>query len=100
MTLATELSQQTSLDPRTRNAFIELIENCFGIRLSARQVAEFDRHVLALAARSGATDPALLHQSLRNGARPDLLNDLVTTCTIGETHFFRIPPQIELLRRH
>ena len=54
---------------------------------------------MQLLATSAYTDPADLYTALAAGLQPQMLEVLATSMTVGETHFFRVTPQIEALRR-
>lgn len=79
-------------------AFLQLIEDRFGLRLSEHQARLFAQTVAPLAAQGGCDDPQALYDLLAAGGRPDLLEHLTAALTVGETHFYRVGPQIEALR--
>ncbi|MBV9188057.1 MAG: protein-glutamate O-methyltransferase CheR, partial [Acidobacteria bacterium] len=87
------------LDPAVRAAFVEVAERRFGLRPTEQQADQLAALASALAARVGATDPLALARSLAAGHHPELLDEIAATLTIHETHFFRVGPQIEALRR-
>ena len=47
---------------------------------------------------SAYTAPAELYTALAGGLLPEMLEVLGTSMTVGETHFFRVAPQIDALR--
>jgi len=84
-----------------RAAYVHLLEQQFGLRpgRDASQAQHLDETVMQLLATSPHTDPADLYTALAAGLLPQMLEVLATSMTIGETHFFRVTPQIEALRR-
>ena len=85
-------------DEELRRCCSGLIEDRFGLCLSAEQSATLERLMTKAAQESGVASPWKLFQALVDGQSPALLEGLVTQLTVGETHFFRIGPQIEALR--
>lgn len=81
-----------------RAAYLQLLERQFGLRLTDRQAGTVDEVVLQLLATSSYTHPGDLYAAFAAGLLPDLLEVLATSMTVGETHFFRVTPQIEALR--
>jgi len=81
-----------------RAAYVRLIEQRFGLRLTGSPARHFDRIVLQLVASSPYADPAALNDAFAAGLAPRLLEVLATRLTIGETYFFRVTPQMEALR--
>jgi chemotaxis protein methyltransferase CheR len=75
-----------------------LIESRFGLRLTDHQARELDQKVARILALTGLAEAEVMWRAFRAGWRPDLLQTLVAELTIGETHFFRIEPQIAALR--
>ena len=55
--------------------------------------------VRQLQATSSYTAAADLYAAMAAGLEPRLLEVLATSLTVGETHFFRVTPQIEALRQ-
>jgi chemotaxis protein methyltransferase CheR len=86
-------------DDAVRAAYVRLAEERFGLRLTPHQTRDLDAAIAALQRESGARDAAALYTSLATGARPDLLEALAARLTVGETHFYRIGPQIDALRQ-
>lgn len=89
----------TEIGATLRAAYVRLLEQQFGLRLTTRQAAELDGVVTKLVASTSLADPAQLYAALAAGLFPRLLEGLATSMTVGETHFFRVTPQIEALRR-
>jgi chemotaxis protein methyltransferase CheR len=87
------------VDAALRVKYLALIEQRFGLRLTPHQARDLDAVAEALLAEAGATDAAALYGILTAGGRPDLLDTLAARLTVGETHFFRIGPQIDALRQ-
>jgi chemotaxis protein methyltransferase CheR len=83
-----------------RDGFLELVESGYGLRLSAPQVATLDERVRQLLAETDCATPEQLLEAFRSGRHGNVLERLAAGLTIGETHFFRVAPQIEALRRH
>lgn len=87
------------LSPVLRAAFVRLIEERVGIRLSDQQVRGFGDVLAAVLAAAGEDLlPDDLYIIVRRGGRGDLFDALVARLVIGETHFFRVAPQIAALR--
>lgn len=89
-----------SLIPDLRTKYLRLIEEWCGLRLSDQQVGRLDELVAQLLGRSGAGTPDRLYEALASSQRHDLLDALAAGLTVPETHFFRVGPQMEALRRH
>src|SRR5215211_2024548 len=87
-----------SLDRELRQAYLRIVEQHAGLRLTDHQARNLDSHVSQLVAASSYADPGELYAALAAGVRRDLLDDLAAHLTIGETHFFRVQPQIDALR--
>ncbi len=87
-----------SLTPRLRTAYLSLIEKWAGLVLSEHQSRGLDEAIIQGMAQTGYTDPETWYQALASTAGRDLLERLAARMTIGETHFFRIAPQVEALR--
>jgi chemotaxis protein methyltransferase CheR len=88
-----------AIDPQLRAAYLALIEHCFGLHLSKDQVRRFDTALWRLLPTTSYPNPHALYQALAQGAERDILDMLAVELTIGETHFFRIRPQIDALQR-
>jgi chemotaxis protein methyltransferase CheR len=87
------------LRPELRTAFRELIEARTGIRLNDAQVRGLDELIAGLVMRAGRDlTPDQLYAAFSAGERADLFRDFAARVTIGETHFFRVAPQIAALR--
>jgi chemotaxis protein methyltransferase CheR len=87
------------VDPGLRAAYLALIERRFGLHLSVDQVRRFDAALWRLLPTTPYPNPHALYQALAQGGERDLLDMLAVELTIGETHFFRIRPQIDALQR-
>src|SRR5262249_11865871 len=87
------------LDPALRAAFLRLIDQRFGLRATDHLARALDEAVAALAADAECASPQALYEAFAAGSRWDLLEALVGQLTVGETHFFRVAPQIEALQR-
>ncbi|MBI4495179.1 MAG: protein-glutamate O-methyltransferase CheR [Chloroflexi bacterium] len=87
------------LDPKVKAAFLSLVEQRFGLRVSDHQARHLDSAVPQLLAEAGFLTPWDLYSLLAEGRRPDLLETLAARLTTGETHFFRVGPHIEALQR-
>jgi chemotaxis protein methyltransferase CheR len=81
-----------------RAAYLRLLAQQFGLR-PGRQADQLDGVVMQLLATSSYTEPADLYTAFAAGSLPQLLEMLALSLTVGETHFFRVTPQIEALRR-
>lgn len=80
-------------------AYQRLIAERTGLQLSKQQLGELEMLVTTLLATAGeALTPEDLHAAFLRGARADLFAALAARLTIGETHFFRVAPQIAALR--
>ncbi len=91
--------QRPALDPALKNSFLCLIERRFGLHLSEQQGQGLDEAVQRLLAGSAYADPVALYGAFAAGRSLDLFEKLAAALTIGETHFFRVGPQMEALRR-
>ncbi|MFN8514534.1 MAG: CheR family methyltransferase [Thermomicrobiales bacterium] len=90
---------QAPLSPVLRAAFVRLIEERVGIRLSDQQERNFGEVLAAMLAAAGEDlIPDDLYIIFRRGGRADLFAALTARLVIGETHFFRVAPQIAALR--
>ena len=87
-----------ALTSDARAKYQRLIEARFGLRLSGQQALLLDELVWQLLERFGDTADRL-YEALAAGRQDGLLETLATGLTIQETHFFRVTPQIEALRR-
>jgi chemotaxis protein methyltransferase CheR len=88
-----------SLDAELRAAFISLVEERFALRLTEHQARRLDQAVVQALAVSDSLDARALCAAFRVGRHRDLFLTCVATLTIGETHFFRVGPQMEALRQ-
>lgn len=86
------------LSGETRAAFARLIHDQCGLRLSHHQLSQLDGVAARVASAEGVHDAAALLLALRSGGRQDLLEQLAAHFAIGETHFFRVEPQVLALR--
>ena len=97
--MALQESARGLLRPELRSAFRELIEARTGIRLNDGQVRGLDQLIAGLVTRAGDDlTPDQLFAAFNAGGRADLFSDFAARVTIGETHFFRVAPQIAALR--
>jgi chemotaxis protein methyltransferase CheR len=87
------------LSPSLAAAYTRLIEERFGMRLLASQVLELNRRVLEVLPDTSFGDPGELYSAFAAGVLPRVLELLAGRLSIGETHFFRVMPQIEALRQ-
>lgn len=87
------------LDDELRTALLRLVEDHAGIRRVAYQAGLLEGVVARLLADSTYPTAAELLSALLRGERGDLLDRLTESLTIGETHFFRIAPQIAALQQ-
>jgi chemotaxis protein methyltransferase CheR len=86
------------LDPDLEVRYLVLIERRLGLRLSAQQALALPAAVAASLRKSGLATAADLYAMLAASDDSTLMDMLGADLTIGETHFFRIAPQIEALR--
>lgn len=86
------------LSPAVRAELLQLVEGYAGLRLSPQQAGLLEQIIAEQISVSSYQVPEQLSAALAGGQEPALLDELVARLTIGETHFFRIRPQIELLR--
>jgi chemotaxis protein methyltransferase CheR len=86
------------LSASLRADYLHLLKQQFGLR-PGRQADHVDGVVMQLLASSSYTEPADLYTAFAAGLQPRLLEMLALSMTVGETHFFRVNPQIEALRR-
>lgn len=76
---------------------LTLIETNTGLRLNAVQNTDLSL-MLEKLATSQNTSLRDLVRDLKEGKQPELLAQLQTKFTVSETHFYRIAPQIEVLK--
>jgi chemotaxis protein methyltransferase CheR len=81
-----------------RTAYLRLLEQQFGLR-PGRHADQVDAVIMQLLATSAYTEPADLYTAFAAGLLPQMLEMLALSLTVGETHFFRVTPQIETLRQ-
>jgi chemotaxis protein methyltransferase CheR len=86
-------------DPELRVAYCQLVEERFGLRLAHGRVAELETALASAAGLASAAEARELYALLASGQRPNVLESLAARLTVGETHFFRVPPQIAALRQ-
>ncbi len=84
------------MNPELR-ALLALIERNTGLRLNSAQTTDLNLTLEKLAA-SQQTSAADLVRAFQHGQKPELLAQLQTKFTVSETHFYRIAPQIEVLK--
>ncbi|HET8627163.1 MAG TPA: protein-glutamate O-methyltransferase CheR, partial [Thermomicrobiales bacterium] len=97
-TLAAPARPAAPLDAALRAAYLDLVEGRFGLRVAGHQLDDLDAAVADLLAQAGYPSARALWDALAAGTRDDLLERLAARLTIGETHFFRVGPQIAALR--
>ncbi len=78
-------------------ALLALIETNTGLRLNTAQTTDLNL-MLERLATSQHTSQEDLVGAFREGQKPELLAELQTKFTVSETHFYRIAPQIEVLK--
>lgn len=87
------------LDAELRQEYCALVEQRAGIRLNAAQLRSLDTLISDLLQRlHRPLTPAQLYRAFAVGDLPNLFDDFAAQLTIGETHFFRVTPQIKVLR--
>src|SRR2546423_7804876 len=89
---------EPGLMPELKSAYVRLLEERTGLRLSDRQAQGLDHAAGQLLARTAYTGPLELYNALTAEASRALVDSLAAEVTVGETHFFRIGPQIQALR--
>jgi chemotaxis protein methyltransferase CheR len=87
------------LAPELRDAYLLLIEQRAGIRLSKQQLHMLAQAVAELQDTERLASPAALFQAVSSHTRPRLLEELAARLTVPETHFFRVRPQIAALQQ-
>jgi chemotaxis protein methyltransferase CheR len=90
---------RATLDSQLTSAYRTLLEDRFGLRLSAQQAEQLNDIVPQLLAMTRYASPWELVEAFASGWRADLLRALATNVTVGETHFFRVPAQIRALEQ-
>ena len=76
---------------------LELIETSVGLRLQPQQIQALGLALEKVALAEQVTANALV-EALLEGQQPELFAQLQSQFTISETHFYRIAPQIEVLK--
>ncbi len=99
MSAANAILKRSSLEADLREAYIHLIEERFALRLTDHQARGLDEAVIQALANSDYRSQRELYGAFLGGECRNLLVALVASVTIGETHFFRVRPQIEALRQ-
>src|SRR5687767_14806116 len=99
MTNLAALDRGRRLEHGLRAAYLRLIEHRFGLRLTDHQARNLPEIATRLADQAELGGPRELFDRLAEGHSGALLSELAARLTIGETHFFRVEPQIEALRR-
>jgi chemotaxis protein methyltransferase CheR len=87
------------LGPSVRAAYVRLVEQRFGLRLTDTSIGQLDGIIPHLVATSPYSTPSQLFDALAAGLLPRLLEVLCTRLISAETSFFRIAPQIDALRQ-
>src|SRR4051794_31178619 len=97
--IASQKHARAILAPALRTAYCRLIEERVGLRLSEQQLRGLDGMLVAFLATAGEDlTPEELHDRWAAGGRADLFAAFAARLTIGETHFFRVAPQIAALQ--
>src|SRR5690242_2941117 len=87
-----------ALDPDLQIRYLGLVERRLGLRLTAQQALALPAAVSEVLRKSGHATAGDLYATLAATDDSDLIDALGAGLTIGETHFFRIAPQIEAIR--
>jgi chemotaxis protein methyltransferase CheR len=85
--------------PALREACLRQVQERLGFRPTESQARQLETAAARVLAGSGPTDPAALYRAIVLDRRADLLERLVGELTVGETHFYRVAPQVEALRQ-
>ncbi|HWE62220.1 MAG TPA: CheR family methyltransferase [Chloroflexota bacterium] len=93
------IAQQSALTPELRAAYLHLIEHHLGLRLSGDQATCLDEAIRSVLAGSDYVTAHELYAASSTTPPSGLLDTIAAHVTVGETHFFRIAPQIEALRQ-
>ncbi|MCX6023652.1 MAG: hypothetical protein NTZ05_18350 [Chloroflexi bacterium] len=88
-----------SMPAETLDGLLRVIEAQYGLRFTGRQQQEVAAAAAQLAATALYGDALQLYRALAAGTRPEVLETLVVRLTVGETHFFRVAPQMDALRQ-
>jgi chemotaxis protein methyltransferase CheR len=80
------------------SSLLELIESSAGLRLQVQQVQALNLAFERAANERQMSSEALLEALREGGRESELLTVLQGICTIPETHFYRIAPQIQALK--
>jgi chemotaxis protein methyltransferase CheR len=80
-------------------AVLALIETNTGLRLNSAQTTDLSLTLEKLAASQQISAKNLV-DAFQKGQKPELLAELQTKFTVSETHFYRIKPQIEVLKNN
>src|SRR5262249_12033518 len=99
MSAASPMGPASAVQAELHSAYRGLIEERFALRLTDHQARDLDQKVMQLLALTDFAEPLEMCRAFASGWRTDLLQALVAELTIGETHFFRIQPQIDALRQ-
>ena len=75
-----------------------LVEATYGFRPSAHTARTFSAALQASLLETGTATAEELHELLLTPAGQAALDALAGRLTVGETHFFRVAPQIRMLR--
>lgn len=95
-----QIATESGLSPELQAAYLQLIEQRLGIRLSAQQITLLPEVIALHLSEHGNPTARSLYAKLDSnlGDARDVLHKFAADLTIGETHFFRVAPQIEALR--
>jgi chemotaxis methyl-accepting protein methylase len=77
---------------------LALIETNTGLRLNTAQITDLSVMLEKLAISQQTSAPDLV-RAFQEGQNLELLAELQTKFTVSETHFYRIAPQIEVLKK-
>src|SRR5262245_47606497 len=90
--------QTVALPADLQSAFLGLAEERFGLASSDHVVQALPWVVQSLQAETTHSTAQELYTALESGGSPDLLELFGARLSVGETHFFRVSPQIGALR--
>jgi chemotaxis protein methyltransferase CheR len=90
---------QIKLDSKHVENFQRLLMDMSGLFIDERRIHDLERAVKGRMVSLGIFDYLEYYRLLaRNNSKKKELDQLVLSLTVGETHFFRTPPQFEALR--
>ncbi len=88
-----------ALDPALEASYLHLIEARYGLRPSPHAARGLPDALQEALAQTDCVDAGDLYTLLASGRRPEVLDHLAGSLTVGETHFYRVGPQVEALRQ-